>query len=60
MAIAQSIFTLNGWFQLFWAAFDLALTFLALKVVIGLRKIYFWAFKKNNQVSESQVTVKGP
>ena len=43
------MFTVDGWFQLFFAAFYLALIFLALKFVIGLRKIDFWVF--NRQVS---------
>ena len=46
MAVAQSIFTGYGWFQLFWAAFDLALTFWALKVAIGLKKMIFGHFNK--------------
>ena len=50
MAVAQSIFTLNGWFRLFWAASYLALTFWALKVAIGLEKNYFWTFQKINHL----------
>ena len=46
MAIAQLIFTGYGWFRLFWAAFDLALIFLALKVAIELEKLVFGHFKK--------------
>ena len=46
MAVAQSIFPLNGWLQLFWANFDMALTFLALKIAIGLEKNIFRYFKK--------------
>ena len=45
------MFTVDGWFQLFFAAFNITLTFLALKVVIGLKKIDCWAFKKINQAS---------
>ena len=48
MAVAQSIFNLNEWLQLFWAAVDMALTLLALKVAIGLEKNYFWVFQKIN------------
>ena len=38
-ALAHPIFTLDGGFQLFLAAFDLTLAVVALKVVIGLGKI---------------------
>ena len=48
MAIAQSIFILNGWFQLFWAAFDMALTFL--ESCHRIEKIDFWVFQKNNHL----------
>ena len=48
MALADPIFTLVVGFQLFWAAFDLLMTVVPLKVALGLEKIYFWAFKKNN------------
>ena len=44
-----SIFTLDGGFQLFWAAFDLPMTVVPLKVALGLEKFDFWAFKKNNR-----------
>merc|ERR1712059_180166 len=38
-----SIFTLDGGFQLFWAAFDLPMTVVPLKVALGLEKIdYFF------------------
>ena len=49
MAVAHSIFTLDGGFQLFWAAFDLHMTVVPLKFALGLEKIDFWAFKKNNR-----------
>ena len=41
-----SIFTLDGGFQLFWAAFDLPMTVVPLKVALGLEKLEFWHFKK--------------
>ena len=44
-----SIFTLDGGFQLFWAAFDLPMTVVPLKVALGLEKIDFWSFQKNNK-----------
>ena len=50
MAIAWSIFTLDGWFQLFWAAFDLASAVVALKVAMGLERIDFWEFQKINHI----------
>ena len=43
-ALADPIFTLDGGFQLFWAAFDMLVTVVPLKVVLGLEKIDFWAF----------------
>ena len=46
MAVAHSIFTLDGWFQLFWAAFVMPVTVVPLKVALGLEKIDFWVFKK--------------
>ena len=54
MAVAHSIFTLDGWFQLFWAAFDMPMTGVPLKVALGYKKIGFWVFKKNNQASGGQ------
>ena len=48
MAVARSIFTLDGGFQLFCAAFDMPVTGVALKVALGYKKIVFWAFQKNN------------
>ena len=49
IAVAHSIFTLDGvGFQLFWAAFDLLVTVVPLKVALGLDKFDFWAFQKNN------------
>ena len=48
MAVARSIFTLDGGFQLFWAAFDIPVTGVALKVALGYKKIVFWAFQKYN------------
>ena len=55
MAVANSIFTLDGGFQLFWAAFDLPMTVVPLKVALGLEKNDFWAFQKNNHTSACQV-----
>ena len=48
MAVAHSIFTLDGWVQLFWAVFDMPMTVVPLKVALGLEKHYLWAFQKNN------------
>ena len=48
MAVAHSIFTLDGWVQLFSAAFDMPVTGVALKVALVYKKIVFWAFQKNN------------
>ena len=48
MAVAHSISTLGGGFQLFCAAFDMPMTGVALKVALGYKKIVFWAFLKNN------------
>ena len=50
MALADPIFTLDGGFQLFWAAFDLPMTVVPLKVALGLEKFYFWAFQKNSSL----------
>ena len=55
MAVARSIFTLDGGVQLFWAAFDPILAMVPLKVALGWDKFDFWAFKKNNQTSVCQV-----
>ena len=47
MAVAHSIFTLDEpHVQVFWAAFDLPMTVVPLKVALGLENFYFWAFKK--------------
>ena len=35
-----------GGVQLFWAAFDMPMTVVSLKVALGLGKFDFWAFKK--------------
>ena len=48
MAVAHSISTLGGGFQLFCAAFDMPVTGVALKVALGYKKIVFWEFQKNN------------
>ena len=44
MTLADPIFTLDGEFQLFWAAFDLLVTVVPLKVALGLEQIDFWSF----------------
>ena len=46
MAVAHSVFTLDGGFQLFWAAFDLLMTVVPLEVALGMEKFNCWAFKK--------------
>ena len=57
MAVAHSIFTLDGWFQLFWAAFDMPVTGVPLKVALGYKKIGFWVFQKNNRLCHTCVTL---
>ena len=51
MALAHSIFTLEGGFQLFWAAFDLLLSVVPLKVATGLEKVDVWALKKSQTLT---------
>ena len=46
MAVAHSMFTLCGQVQFFWTAFDLIFTVVPLKVVLGYKKLFFWAFQK--------------
>ena len=46
MAVARSIFTLDRWVQFFWAAFDMPVTVVPLKVALGWDKFDFWALKK--------------
>ena len=46
MAVALSIFTLDGAVQLFWAAFDMPMTVVPLRVALGLGKLDFLAFQK--------------
>ena len=48
MAVAHSIFTLDGGFQLFWAGFDLSVTVVPIKVALGLGKNDFWALTNNH------------
>ena len=48
-ALADPILTLDGGFQLFWAAFDLPMTVVPLKVALGLEKFDFWPFKKKSK-----------
>ena len=52
MALADPIFTLHGGFQLFWAASDLPVTVVSLKVELGFQKIDFCTFQKNNHTRE--------
>ena len=47
MTVAHSIFTLDGGFQLFWAAFDLIVTVVPLKVALGWEKLIFGHLKKS-------------
>ena len=51
MAVALSIFTLGGWVELFWTAFDQIFAVVPLKVALGWHKFGIWAFQKNNQAS---------
>ena len=45
--LAEPIFTLGGGgVQLFWAAFDMPVTVVPLKVALELDKFDFWAFQK--------------
>ena len=46
MAVACSIFTLGGAVQLFWAAFDMPVTGVPLKVALGYKKNVFLAISK--------------
>ena len=46
MAVASSILTLGGWVQLFWTAFDMAVTGVPLEVALGYKKLFFGCFKK--------------
>ena len=46
MAVAHSIFTLDGGFQLFCAAFDMPVTGVALKVALAYKKIVFLGISK--------------
>ena len=46
MSLADPIFTLVVGFQLCWAAFDLHVTVVLLKVALGWGKIIFGHFKK--------------
>ena len=48
MAVARSIFTLDGAVQLFWAVFDMPLIMVPLKVALWLGKLDLWALQKNN------------
>ena len=48
MAVAHSIFSLDGWVQLFWAAFDMPITVGPLTVALGCETFDFWAFQTNN------------
>ena len=48
MAEACSIFTLDEWVQLSWAAFDIPITVVPLKVALGYKKFVSRVFKKIN------------
>ena len=48
MAVAHSIFTLGGWVQLFWTAFDMPVARGTIKSCIRIQKNVFWEIKKNN------------
>ena len=56
MALAHSIFTIGGQVQLFWTYFDLIFAVIPLKVALGWHKFDFWAFQKNNQASDPQMS----
>ena len=51
MAIAHSIFILDGGFKWSFSAFDVSITVVPLKVALWLEKIYVCAFQKNNHTS---------
>ena len=57
MAIACSIFTLDGGFKLILSAFDVSVTVVPLKVAIGLEKIDFWVFKKSKCTLEAHLPI---
>ena len=40
MAVALSVFTLDGVVQLLWAAFDMPVTVVPLNVALGYKKIF--------------------
>ena len=46
MAVARSIFTLDGGFQLFYTAVDMPVTGVPFKVALGYKKMVFGHFKK--------------
>ena len=46
MAVAHSIFTLDGTVQLFWEAFDIPVTGVPLKVALGYKKKCFLGVSK--------------
>ena len=56
-ALADPIFTSDRGFHLFWAAFDLPIRVVPLKVALGLEKIDFWTFQKNNRRKTHLVTL---
>ena len=45
MAVARSIFTLGGRVQLFWTAFDMAVTGVPLKVALGYKQNFLGVYK---------------
>ena len=40
MAVARSIFTLGGWVQLFWTAFDMPVTGVPLEIALGWQNFF--------------------
>ena len=57
MAVARSIFTLDGEFKLFCAAFDLPITVVPLKVALGLGILIFGHLKNNQKNSPGYTCV---
>ena len=52
MALTETIFTLERGVQLIWAAFDLLVTVVSLKVVSGLEKTIIFGHLKNNHTCD--------
>ena len=47
MALSEPLFTLDGGVKLFWAAFDVHVTVIPLKVALGLEQQIFLGISKN-------------